>query len=383
MPDKDFVSALTVLEEEQGEPRLTTGSADLDSLLGGGIRPGVFYLFYGDDESGIDTLLHHILVNTLLPASENGFEGKAVYLNCGNYREEKTVLDVRQLTAFVKAAGLNPATAMDGIRVFLAFNEEHEEQVVEDVRRAILEDTSVKTLVVHNVAKLFNPEARGSRGLDRLSGFTHLQNVVSKLWQACGSRNVAMVASCRPRPCGGGRLPKPEGGQYLRHTSNILVYLRKAESNTPHVQAFLMKHPDRAPRKIVFAFTNGGLGGMGRITVPFRTMLQEEMDELKRSYREALMNPARREAFDALMKACTAEIGAMSYAKVPAVLDVMLLTAAIDNRTVIEDLNTRVTLLQASLDKLNRKLMELTVPVSAAEKDNTAVGEREGDGMDS
>ena len=85
-----FKAGIKVFKERKNINRLTTGNADLDSLLGGGIESGQFYLFYGDNKSDVDFLIHRILVNCLLTRKKHGLDGKAVYSNCGNYRKEKT-----------------------------------------------------------------------------------------------------------------------------------------------------------------------------------------------------------------------------------------------------------------------------------------------------
>jgi hypothetical protein len=82
-----FLSALE-------KPALSTGCPKLDELLGG-VKPGLFYLVYGDSEA-IEELLSHILVGTLKPREE-GEEPKAAYMLCGNYRVEKTLLDAQLL----------------------------------------------------------------------------------------------------------------------------------------------------------------------------------------------------------------------------------------------------------------------------------------------
>jgi len=352
-----FSNALQLLAKRQGGSKLTTGSPGLDSLLGGGLSPGAFYLFYGDGESGVDLLLHRLLVNTLLPVERNGLEGEAVYLNCGNYREERTVLDVQHLTALIKANGLDADPALDRIRVFLAFSSEHEEQVVESVSRAVRENDSVRTLVVHNVARLFSPDAQpGLSHMERLERLNRLQGVVSKLWQIAAERGLVMAASCRPRPGSRGQTPQPEGGQHLRHAANVLVYLRRVEAG--FTEASLLKHPSRAPGRTRFTYKTGG-GELGRITIPFRTRFDEELSNLQRDYREALMNPARREAFDLLVKAVTGEMGAMSHVKIPTVLDVLLLTAVVENRRSIEELGAQGKSIVARLDRLEA-LMQAT-----------------------
>ena len=61
----DFTNALRLLEEKEAKTLLSTGCPELDRLIGNGIEPGVFYLFYGEAESGIDQFLHQLMANAL------------------------------------------------------------------------------------------------------------------------------------------------------------------------------------------------------------------------------------------------------------------------------------------------------------------------------
>ena len=121
--------------------------------------------------------------------------------------------------------------------------------------------------------------------------------------------------------------------------------------------AYLLKHHKRQTR-MVELFLNQSDPGMGRLTIPFRSQLQQEVENLNRSFKEALIEPARRDAFESLTRAWTAEQGAMSYAKVPSVLEVMLLAAAVDNRKAIEDLQDENRELRSRLEKLQLDLAE-------------------------
>ena len=363
-----FSNALELLMSKQEEPMLTTGSADLDFLLGGGIRPRTFYLFYGDGESGVDALIHQILINALLPPEKGGLGGKAIYLNCGNYREGRTTLDVGRLAWLAKASGLDPSEALNRIKVFLSFNAEQEEAVTERACQALREDPELRILVVHNLAGLFDTEAYPALKIEeRLQRIGRLQGIVSRLFRACTEMGIALVASCRPRRTSLGRIPEPEGGQYLRHICNVLVYMRRVESKgTRGFQAYLRKHPSKGAERITIGM--GGLDPLGRVTVPFRTMFEAQLDSLKRSFREALLDPKRQEAFDRIVKGWTSELGAMSYAKVPTVLDIMLLTAAVDNRKAIEDLYEEVRLLGARVEELRQMLRQLAAPARSEER---------------
>ena len=94
---------------------------------------------------------------------------------------------------------------------------------------------------------------------------------------------------------------------------------------------------------------------MGRITLSFRTIFQKELKNL-RSFRDALMDLPRREALDSLKKVWSSEMGAMSYVKIPAVLDIMFLTAVVDNRKLILKLFDRIGILKSKIDMIQKRL---------------------------
>ena len=78
---------------------------------------------------------------------------------------------------------------------------------------------------------------------------------------------------------------------------------------------------------------------MGRVTRDsMRVRLQDAMENLRKKYREALKDEAMQRAFDELWPAWAGEQGAMIYAEVLSALDLLLLTAAVDNRREIEGL---------------------------------------------
>jgi len=340
----DFTNALRLLEEKEAKTYLSTGCADLDSLIGNGVEPGAFYLFYGDPQSGIDLFIHQLMAGAL--DMEDGV-GKVVYLNCGNYREEKTLFDVPSLVRFLKALKLDSKEALERVLVFCAFSEEQQEQVVEEVRQTIEDTENVRLLVVHNIAKLFTTENRHTQ--ESYKRIPRLQRVVLQLWQTCARRGVAMAASCKPTGGQKRRVPRPEGGRYLSHVANVIVYIERVGGLVPSPQAYLLKHPARPQGRVVLRI--GGEGGLGRITVPFKMRFEQELEELK-AFRDALKDPERQAAYDLIIKACTGEQGALANANIPDVLGAMLLAVAVDNRRLIEDLSKRIESLAHSIREL-------------------------------
>lgn len=74
-----------------------------------------------------------------------------------------------------------------------------------------------------------------------------------------------------------------------------------------------------------------------------RTRLQETMAQLKAKYREALKDEAMQAAFDELWAAWSSEMGAMIYSEVLSTMDLLLLTAAADNRREIDEIKRRLS----------------------------------------
>jgi len=78
---------------------------------------------------------------------------------------------------------------------------------------------------------------------------------------------------------------------------------------------------------------------LGRVTrESMRGRLQEAMRNLRKRYRAALKDGEMQSAFDELWPAWSGEQGAMIYAQGLSALDLLLLTAAVDNRREIEEL---------------------------------------------
>jgi len=333
--------------------KCTTGSDILDSLIGGGIELGRLYLFYGERESGVDALIHMILVNALLPPEMGGLGGKTVYLNCGNYKYERTMLNTEFLCSLIKAAGFNPGDMLSRTYAIFAFSEEQEERALDEIRRLLQADPSIRLLVVHNIANLFTAK-EGTPNRNVAERIVRLQRIIHEIWRICMEKNVAFIASCRPAESRRGRIPPPKGGRYLSHRAAVIVYLEKKSKGD--VSAYLIKHPSRAPKSARLII---GGEGLGRVTFPFRSLLKDEIGRLRRTYREALLDLKRREAFDSLVRAWSSELGAMSNASVPTVLEVMLLTAAVDNRKNIEEIIDKVEKISLKLREIELRLREI------------------------
>jgi RecA/RadA recombinase len=344
-----FTSGLEMFRKRKFLPRLTTGDADLDSLLGGGIEPGQFCLFYGDKNSGVDHLIHQILVSCLLPYRDLGLNGRCVYANCGNYREDRTIFDSQLLCYMVKAAGLNPVVALDDIYTICSYSEDQEEQAYYELEKLLKKDPLVKLIAVHNIARLFIMKKRTP---NKNSGkrIIRFQKVVGDLQQICAVNRLVFLASCRPVYKEQQKnIPNPEGGKYLSHKANVIVYFKKRKSRI--VQACLVKHPNQKPKTIRLEKYS-----LDKVTKSLMLNIKEEMSKLKRTFRKELIDAGRKNAFDNLLHIWNSEKDALNYKRVPSILDILLLVAITDNRKTIEEIQNQLEILTSKLENVKSKL---------------------------
>ena len=240
-----FETALTLLQRRAGCRPLRTGSGELDRLTGG-LEPGLFYLFYGDEEGG---LTHLLLLRLLVEAMRDG-GARAVYLVCGNYRRSRTVMDPELLFSLVEEAGLDVDDALSRVHIVSAFSERHLMRAPGLVGDLLERVGGFSLVAVQQLAKLFH----GEHAL-RHEHPTEFTGLVSRLKAMCSERGIALAATCRTsgrrRP-----IPLPEGGSYLRHAANAIVYLR--EPRRGPASAYVVKHPDRARTGLTVQFGEGG-----------------------------------------------------------------------------------------------------------------------------
>ncbi len=320
--------------------RVSTGSSEIDALIGGGLKKGLFHLFYGEKESWVDVLIHQIVCYSVK-------EGKTCLILCGNYREEKTVVDSNLLIYLFRNMGLNMGEALNNLDVYFAFNPEQQIETFKEVAGQV-EKGFYSCIIVKDIFKLF----RGKR-----SSILVFQGIVKEIKEVCAEREALLVASCKPVNSRK-KVPIPEGGKFLRHEANVIVYLKRRSSKPLTATLYLLKHPDRPLSKINVWMSLGGRK-MGRITLPFRSVLEGEMKKLKKNYKEALLDPLKREAFEKLVRDWNKEKGAMSYADLPSVLDAIYLTGIVSNRKQIEKTLEEIKEIKHIIEKLEVKLKNL------------------------
>jgi DNA repair protein RAD51 len=76
-----FETALTRYHNVKENIMITTGSTDLDTLLGGGIETGSLTEIFGEFRTGKTQMMHTLAVTSQRPLSDGGAEGRVIYID--------------------------------------------------------------------------------------------------------------------------------------------------------------------------------------------------------------------------------------------------------------------------------------------------------------
>jgi hypothetical protein len=230
-------SAFEHFNEYRSTLKMTTGSAELDSLIDS-IQEGQFYLFYGNNKATLDGLAYGLLVNCVLPTNENGFESRTVVVNNVDYYQpdKSVVLSPEKIAIAAKCARVEPKIIFKNLFVQIAYNQQHQLAVARQVSDFIETKTGkdIKLLVVNNSTKFFKDSK------NKISAASTLKEVLGVLCKTCARRKVAFVCTSDVNVTSKGVIPRPVGGTFLKHAMNVIVHLKDYQYSS--LKATLTKH---------------------------------------------------------------------------------------------------------------------------------------------
>ena len=339
----EYITGVEMLDRQQTEAQLSTGSPELDQLIGG-VQRGLFYFFYGN-KALMETLFQHMTVQALA-ANEHG-RPIVVYMLLGNYRKERTNLGLEELAELIEDSGFSMWEALKRVQIFTASSADQQVLLVDGLIKLLMEKDNVSLVIVRGIYKLARDDPRVR---NRHVVYEEVQQSINSLRNICAEKRIPIVASGRDSTAKTKRKPMPESSLFLRHCANVIIYLRRRSKASKYNRAFLIDHPLKPLGSVEYHYVVDIK--MGRETKPFRMSYQELVDKLRKEFQDPLRSENRRTAFDMLVQAWSDELGAMSYAESFKLLDLMLMVSTLENRNLLEKVYSR-------LDSLDRRLSRL------------------------
>ncbi|MBC7090469.1 MAG: DNA repair and recombination protein RadA [Nitrososphaeria archaeon] len=249
--ESSFSVASEVLKRRLSIDRITTGSNNLDSLLGGGIEVGALTEFYGEFGSGKTQICHTLCVTVQLPREKKGLNAGAVYIDTENtFRPER-------IESIAKFRGLDPEQVLKRIFVGKVYNASHQELLTREIPNYI-EREDCKLVIVDSAMTHFRAEYVGrsmlSERQQKLNRYLHTLLRLAEIYK------VAVVITNQVQAAPDvffGDPTKASGGHVMAHASTYRIYLRKSGKNRI---ARIVDSPYHAEADAIFTLTEAGIG---------------------------------------------------------------------------------------------------------------------------
>lgn len=233
---------------------LTTGSKQLDTLLGGGIETGAITEVFGEFRTGKSQLCHTLAITAQLPVDMGGGEGKCLYIDT-----EGTFRPVR-LVSIARRFGLDENEALDNVAYARAYNADHQMQLLKQAAQ-MMSQSRFSLLIVDSVMALYRTDYSGRAELSaRQMHVAKFMRALQRLADEFGiavlitNQVVAQVDSSaifNPDP------KKPIGGNIIAHSSTTRLYFKKGKGRNRICKIY--DSPCLAETETVFAIGEGGI----------------------------------------------------------------------------------------------------------------------------
>jgi len=247
-----FKSADKIWEKRKLLNKLTTGSQNLDDLIGGGIEPGALTELFGEYRTGKTQLAHQLCVNVHLQYEQGGLQGNALYIDTeGTFRPERII-------QMASAIDLDYTEILKNITVGRAYNSDHQILLIREASR-IIEEKNIKLIIVDSLIGHFRSEyiGRGTLASRQQILNSHIHDML-RLSEVYDELAVVVTnqVSSRPDVFYGNPLTHT-GGHIVAHGATIRIFLRKGKGEQR--VAKVVDAPNLPESDTVFTITEDGI----------------------------------------------------------------------------------------------------------------------------
>ena len=248
-----FKSAEDIWERRKNIARITTGSQELDDLLGGGgVETGSLIEFFGEFRTGKTQIMHQLCVNAQLPVEQGGLEGNALYIDTeGTFRPERII-------QMAESLDLDYTKVLKNIIFGRAYNSDHQILLVKEAAN-LIKERNIKLIVVDSLIGHFRSEyiGRGTLANRQQLINQHLHDLL-RLCDIHPELSIVVTNQVQSKPdVFYGNPLQAAGGNVVAHGSTIRVYLRKGKGEQR--VAKIVDAPHLPEGEAVFAIKEDGI----------------------------------------------------------------------------------------------------------------------------
>jgi DNA repair protein RAD51 len=251
-----FTSASEFHQRRSVMVKITTGSKELDKLLGGGFETGCITEIFGEFRTGKTQICHNLAVVCQLPIERGGASGKCLYIDTeGTFRPER-------LLAVAARFGLDGNQVLDNIAYARAYNSDHQSALLIQAS-SMMSESRYALLIVDSATALYRTDfsGRGELGARQM----HLGRFLRTLLRLADEFGIAVVITNQvvAQVDGASAMfnadpKKPIGGHIMAHASTTRLYLRKGRAENRICKIY--DSPCLPEAEAVFSIQEDGIG---------------------------------------------------------------------------------------------------------------------------
>jgi meiotic recombination protein DMC1 len=249
-----FQTGLQVQEMRKSIRKISTGSAQFDELLGGGIESQSITEFFGEFRTGKTQLCHTLCVTSQLGYDLGGGQGKVLYIDTeGNFRPER-------IHAIAERFSLEPDGCLENIICCRAMTHEQQMEAITQASALFSETGPFALMIIDSVMAHFRNEFSGRGELAERQ--QRLAKHLSEIIRVATEYNIAVVIVNQVMADPGamamfGPSIKPVGGHILAHASTTRIHLKKGRDANRLAKIF--DSPSLPEAEAGFSITEGGI----------------------------------------------------------------------------------------------------------------------------
>lgn len=248
----EFVSASDINENTK---YITTGSSELNRILGGGVSSGKITEVFGPFKSGKTNLAHTLSVTVQLPESKGGLEGSAVYIDTEN------TFSMEKIKRIAKRFDSDPNEVLSRIFHARIYSSDHQSQMITKAE-ALCKTRNVRLVIIDSLISLMRAEYVGIGMLARRQGV--LNNMIHALSRIAETYNCAVLVTNQVATKMMGMFSADDaiGGNIVAHGCHFRVMFKTKgfSSNSSLLRrAIIVDAPDLPPEECEFYITSEGI----------------------------------------------------------------------------------------------------------------------------
>lgn len=257
----DFIQAKDIDENVEF---ITTGSSELNKILGGGFQTGKLTEVYGPFKSGKTNLAHTISVTSQLPEKKGGINTSVAYVDTENtFSKEK-------IKRIAKRFGLDPNETLSRIFHARIYSSDHQTQMIQKAE-TLCKTRGVRLIVIDSLMALLRAEYVGIGQLAPRQAL--LNNIIHTLSRIAETYNCAVLLTNQVAVKMMGMFSTDDaiGGNIVAHGCHFRVMFKTkgfSSNNSLKRRAVIVDAPDLPPEECEFFITSAGIADTDKVEIP-------------------------------------------------------------------------------------------------------------------